>query len=317
MTPGSGEAAGAASPPPAGADRLALDCPHCGLALRVRREYAGRQVRCGKCGQKFTVPRAAEPAASAGGRAGAPASGPEPDLFDQLYAAQDEARSVVPPPRPMDAAEEQLAALGGECDRLRVELELLRREQESSESEREPIRADRDALRAEVDRLRGKLARSESGREGDREAARKLAAELAAIRDALGPISPAEVGTLREEHAAFRSQADDLRGRVQSLESELSARGELVEALGRRDEELRTARGEAERAREEVGQLERDLEAAHGGREELARELQSLRDQLAGVQGERDELGREVGEHRESSRAFHARGRRARRAASP
>ena len=74
MTPGSSEfAAGGVGLPAADADRISLNCPQCGAGLNVRKAYAGQNVRCGQCGQKFPVPSRKPPGRRAGpGRAADP-----------------------------------------------------------------------------------------------------------------------------------------------------------------------------------------------------------------------------------------------------
>ena len=116
LTPGSSDySAAAVSVPGSGSDRLAVNCPNCGTGLSVRRAYAGQHVRCGQCGQKFPV--------SLPGDAGASV---ESDLFSQLYSTLAEPRSgeaSTPPIGRGGVSEEQLAAISGERDQLRDELE--------------------------------------------------------------------------------------------------------------------------------------------------------------------------------------------------
>ena len=147
-TPGSSDYSTAAvNVPGTGSDRLAVNCPNCGTGLSMRRAYAGQNVRCGQCGQKFPVSPAGEPGA-----------GVESDIFSQLYNALAEGPSGDPSAHPTSQgaiSEEQFAAISGERDELRRG-GALRQEQRASEGEREQIRAERDRLDADLARVRGK-----------------------------------------------------------------------------------------------------------------------------------------------------------------
>lgn len=290
-------------------ERMAVSCPHCSTYLSVRRAYAGQNVRCGRCGEKFSVPQPSEPPGESGSVTIPSAARSESDILSQLYAFLASEASGGPSPTGQGGTpEEQFAAILDERERLRAELERQRRQHKALGEERERIRAerdrltedcaaiekDRDSLRVTLDQLRGEMDRIGAEREDARQESHRLAAELAEIRDALGPTRPGEVGTLRDEHAASRSEADDLRRRVQTLEAELNSRGELAQNLMQRDEELRTARREVDELHLKIEQHSQALEVAQAEREARSHELCSLRDRLEAAHGERDGLSERI-----------------------
>ena len=224
LTPGSSDyTAAAVNLPGTGSDRLTVNCPNCGTGLSVRRAYAGQNVRCGQCGQKFPVSlpesmpgRASSriifsqlyntlaegpsgepstPSDQPGRRVGGTARG------DQRRTRPVAGRAGAPASGP-EAFEGEREQGRAEQDRLDADLTRVREKRNQLRAERDRIYEDcvaiqkeRDSLRAELEQLRADLTLVESEREDYRRDSQKLGAELDSIREALGPTSPGEVGT--------------------------------------------------------------------------------------------------------------------------
>src|SRR5262249_39712885 len=78
---------------------IVFNCPHCGLRLGVKEEFAGKKARCQRCSQVCDVPQAA---AVASGAAGPESSaGDAPDLNTVLPseagAAPGDGQESLPP----------------------------------------------------------------------------------------------------------------------------------------------------------------------------------------------------------------------------
>jgi hypothetical protein len=74
-------------------------CPHCGHAIKIQEQFAGRRGKCAGCGKPIMVPQPATVSAASSFDV-PPAATPPPEAFDDLLAevANSSAAAAGPPP---------------------------------------------------------------------------------------------------------------------------------------------------------------------------------------------------------------------------
>ncbi|MCC6417345.1 MAG: hypothetical protein IT429_03760 [Gemmataceae bacterium] len=84
-----------------------VNCSGCQAPLRVREEYAGKEVKCPRCGQTVTVPAGAAPAAPAEGAEATPeVILVDPSANEYIEEVRPIARASAPEPMLVTAVEE-------------------------------------------------------------------------------------------------------------------------------------------------------------------------------------------------------------------
>ena len=189
---------------------------------------------------------------------------------------------------------------------LRAEHESLRRDRDRIVAELGTLREDRNAIQsqhnsiqAQLEQLRGELDRLGSEHDQERQEHQRLGAEYATIQEALGTLTPedigilkvdheslrrdrdrivAELGTLREDHNAIQSQRDSIQAQLEQL------RGELDRLGSEHDQE----RQNYHRLGAELATIREALEPFTPG------EISSLKAERASFKTETDRLRKQV-----------------------
>jgi len=285
-------------------DRMSVVCPSCSASLRVRSIHAGRYVRCGQCEEKFVVPSVVQ----APGQANLTSI--DANLLNQLNGKLEHPHAD---PQPREAAravpESELETVRGVLGRFIAEFGTL-------QQDRVRIRMERNTIRDRFKRLRGKYELLKSERDNDRSEHQRLGAEYATISEALGALTPddigilkaeqeslrrerdrivAELGTLREDRNAIQSERDSIQALLEQLGGELdrlrSEQDRERQQHHRRDAELATIR-EALGASTpvDIGILKGDHESLRRERDRIVAELGTLREDRNAMQSERDSI---------------------------
>ena len=288
-------------------DRMSVVCPSCSASLRVRSIYAGRYVRCAHCEEKFLVPSVVQAQRQANLRS------IDANLLNQLNGKLEHTHAD---PQPREAAravsESELEAVRGELGRILADLADFGTLQE----DRVRIRMERNTIRARFKKLRGKYELLESERDNDRSEHQRLGAELATIREALGALTPEDIGILKAEHESLRRERDRIVAELGTLREDRNAmqlkrdsiqaqheqlRGELDRLRSEQDQERQEhQRQGAELATirealgaltpEDIGILKVDHESLRRERDRIVAELGTLREDRNAMQSQRDSI---------------------------
>jgi chromosome segregation ATPase len=179
-----------------------------------------------------------------------------------------------------------------ELDRLRLDRDELETHRGALHSQLEQLRDDHDRLRAELDlALRDRERRD---------------AELAEIRNALGPLDPAQAAALRGVQQALEAESAGLREQLRAVQDELSTKSGMPELVAQREGELQEARGLCERLGGQITHLEKVVADSVAERVQLNEEIQQQREQIEATRADRgrlDERFRERDESLASARA--------------
>ncbi len=285
-------------------DRMSVVCPGCSASLRVRSIYAGRYVRCGQCEEKFLVPSVVQAQRQAN------LTSIDANLLNQLNG------KLVHPhadPQPREGAR---AVSESEPETVREVLSRILADFGTLQEDRVRIRMERNTIRAQLKKLRGKYELLKSERDNDRSAHQRLGAEYATISEALGALTPedigilkaeheslrrerdrivAELGALRDDHNAMQSQRDSIqaqheqiRGELDRLGSEHDQERQEHQRLGAELATIREALGAS--TPEDIGILKVDHESLRRERDRIVAELGTLREDCNAMQSQRDSI---------------------------
>ena len=274
-------------------DRMSVVCPSCSASLRVRSIYAGRYVRCGQCEEKFVVPSVVQ----APGQANLTSI--DANLLNQLNGKLEHPHAD---PQPGEAAravpESELETVRGVLGRFIAEFGTL-------QQDRVRIRMERNTIRDRFKRLRGKYELLKSERDNDRSEHQRLGAEYATISEALGAMTPDDIGILKGDHESLRRERDrivaelgTLREDRNAMQSERDSIQAQLEQLGGELDRLRSEqdqeRQEHHRQGAELATIREALEPFTPGeisslkaeRESFETETDRLREQVQTLRGE-------------------------------
>jgi len=190
-------------------------------------------------------------------------------------------------------------SLRRERDRIVAELGTLR-------EDRNAIQSERDSIQAQLEQLRGELDQLGSEQDQERQEHQRQGAELATIREALGPFTPGEISSLKAERESLKTETDRLREQVQTLRGELSARGNPAEFLAQGDDEIHSARVLGDQLKEQIRHLEAALEGSQADRDQLNQEVREQHDQLEAARAQWDRLSERIHERDEALKSSHA-----------
>ena len=254
-------------------DRLSVVCPSCSAPLKVRSIYAGRHVRCCHCEKKFLAPGMVQSPEQAN------LTSIDVNLLSQLLGKLEHSHADG---QPREAAR---AVFESDSETVRGVLERMLAEFDTLQEDRVRIRMERNTIRARFKKLRGKYERLKSERDNELHEHQRLGAEYATISEALGALTPEDIGSLKTEHESLLQQHDRYDSELRTLRKNrdaLQAERDSSQAL------LDQLRGELDRLRSEQDQ----------GRQEHHRqnaELATLREALGTLTAE--DIGSLKAEH--------------------
>ena len=241
-------------------DRMVV-CPSCSASLGVRSTYASPYVRCGHCEKNFPVPSVVQ----APGQANLTSI--DATLLNQLHGKLEHPHAD---PQPREAAravsESELETVRGVLGRILADFGTL-------QEDRVRIQMESDTIRARFKRLRGQYELLKSERDNDRSEHQRLGAEYATISEALGALTPEDIGVLKAEHESLRLQRDRIVAELGTLREDRNAmqsERDSIQAL------LEQHRGELDRLRSEQDQ-ERQEHQRQGAELATIREALGLR----------------------------------------
>src|SRR5208283_2087470 len=141
---------------------------------------------------------------------------------------------------------------------LKSEHESLRRERDGIVAEvgtlredRNAMQSERDSIHAQLEQLRGELDRLRSEQDQERQEHHRRGAELATLREALGALTPEDIGILKAEDESLRRERDRIVAELGTLREDRNAiqsERDSIQAL------LEQNRGELDRLRSEQDQ---------------------------------------------------------------
>src|SRR5271166_1444111 len=204
------------------------------------------------------------------------------------------------------ATPEDIGVLKAEHESLRRDRDQIVAELGTLREDRNAIQLERDSIQALLEQHRGELDRLRSEQDQERQEHHRQGAELATIREALEPFTPDEISSLKAERESFKTEADRLREKVQTLRGELSARGNPAELLAQRDDEIHSARVLGDQLKEQIRHLEAALEGAQADRDQLNQEVRDQHDQLEAARAQCDRLSERTHERDEALKSSHA-----------
>src|SRR5271157_886211 len=204
------------------------------------------------------------------------------------------------------ATPEDIGVLKAEHESLCRDRDQIVAELGTLREDRNAIQLERDSIQALLEQHRGELDRLRSEQDQERQEHHRQGAELATIREALEPFTPDEISSLKAERESFKTEADRLREKVQTLRGELSARGNPAELLAQRDDEIHSARVLGDQLKEQIRHLEAALEGAQADRDQLNQEVRDQHDQLEAARAQCDRLSERIHERDEALKSAHA-----------
>lgn len=195
---------------------LQITCPSCQHSLRVRKQYAGLQVACSRCGHRFVVNQPVEPR--------------EPTAPPQSQSLQ------VTPEVDREAYEKQIAALTDELEKVRVELQKSKAEQSNTAEQLLRTQSERDHLldqcgtnTTELEGLRGRVSDLERRMEAAREHHEATSGNLRQEFDAARRDWQAERQSLELRVKQAHDRNSELSEEIRSLESKLAQQTTLAD----------------------------------------------------------------------------------------
>ncbi|MDR3636072.1 MAG: hypothetical protein P4L84_19880 [Isosphaeraceae bacterium] len=249
-------------------------CPSCLHALKVRREYVGKDVQCKHCNVTFRVVVPDDRALDSDGdplftvETDAPPNGPSTHFEDTVTVdrlvwdqLQEEVRSLRVEREDRQEARERLGVLTEDLETARHDADHLRAELASARQEASKA----SGLEAEVSRL---SAESESLR-GQVEALK-----AAGLREGMIAVAAAEWGQLHADLEQLRTERDESSRTSALLET---AQVELAAARKEADSLRDEAAGTNERRESEIAGLEDENRALKAERARLHDELERSR----------------------------------------
>ena len=274
-------------------DRMSVVCPSCSASLRVRYIYAGRYVRCGQCEKKFLVPSVVQAQRQAN------LTSIDANLLNQLNGKLEH------PHADLQSREAAWAVSESERETVRGVLGRILADFGTLQQDRVRIRKERNTIRARFKRLRGKYELLKSERESDRSEHQRLGAEYATVSEALGALTPEDIGILKADHESLRRDRDRIvaelgtlredRNAIQAQRNSIQAQ---LEQLGGELDRLRSEhaqqRQEHHRQGAELATIREALEPFTPGeisslkaeRESFKTETDRLREQVQTLRGE-------------------------------
>ena len=305
--------AAAASIKDVNGSRLKIACPGCATTLKPRAEYAGRNIRCGKCGRKFRVE--GQPPAPRDGALiaeGAPAAavawliqttnalaernqrlrGRQRELRHALLQLQAEVQQIAPQDRGTDG-DHALGELKRLHDELRVDLDLLKHRLESEEAQPAPVEQGlaafqqrHDELNAAIDGLKQLIEADDRPERHDRalaELSRRHDESRRSIEQLQTQLQTADA----EQRNGIKSQLDeltaaidDLKARLHTVEAEAQAprHDEALSGLNSRHDDLTDAIGRLAARLQEI-----EADARTPRQDEALSGLRARHDELTAV----------------------------------
>ena len=288
-------------------------CPNCQISLRIKYAWSGCSVCCKHCNHKFQALAPDFPPTPSHDES-APAvvmvNSISSDLLNQLSGKLEHSHADL---QPREAAwavsESERETVRGVLNRILADFGTL-------QEDRVRIRMERNTIRARFKRLRGKYDLLKSERDNDRSEHQRLGAEYATNREALGALTPedigilrvdheslrrerdrivAELGTLREDRNAIQSQRDSIQAQLEQLRGELDRLGSEHDQERREHQrlgaELVTIREALSASTpEDIGILKADHESLRRDRDRIVAELGTLREDRNAIQLERDSI---------------------------
>ncbi len=224
-------------------DRMSVVCPGCSASLRVRSIYAGRYVRCGQCEEKFLVPSVVQAQRQAN------LTSVDANLLNQLNGKLEHPHAD---PQPREAAR---AVSESEPETVREVLSRMLADFGTLQEDRVRIRMERNTIRAQLKKLRGKYELLKSERDNDRSEHQRLGAEYATISEALGALTPEDIGILKIDHESLRRERDRIVAELGTLREDCNAIQLERDSIQAQHEQLG---GELDRLRSEHDQQQQE-----------------------------------------------------------
>ena len=224
-------------------DRMSVVCPGCSASLRVRSIYAGRYVRCAHCEEKFLVPSVVQAQRQAN------LTSVDADLLNQLNGKLEHPHAD---PQPREAAR---AVSESEPETVREVLSRMLADFGTLQEDRVRIRMERNTIRAQLKKLRGKYELLKSERDNDRSEHQRLGAEYATISEALGALTPEDIGILKIDHESLRRERDRIVAELGTLREDCNAIQLERDSIQAQHEQLG---GELDRLRSEHDQQQQE-----------------------------------------------------------
>ncbi len=224
-------------------DRMSVVCPGCSASLRVRSIYAGPYVRCGQCEEKFLVPSVVQAQRQAN------LTSVDADLLNQLNGKLEHPHAD---PQPREAAR---AVSESEPETVREVLSRMLADFGTLQEDRVRIRMERNTIRAQLKKLRGKYELLKSERDNDRSEHQRLGAEYATISEALGALTPEDIGILKIDHESLRRERDRIVAELGTLREDCNAIQLERDSIQAQHEQLG---GELDRLRSEHDQQQQE-----------------------------------------------------------
>jgi chromosome segregation ATPase len=291
-----------------------LSCPGCGRELRVRKQYAGFEVKCSHCEQPFLVPMSD----SRSGAVTLAVASPPADREAERAAERAKARCAELE-RELERAEAETERLASELaravqERDRVAADLRTRAEDREHlaanlqraiEEKDRLAADLTTISAERDRAVQTSSHAEAG-------AAALQAEVASVRAELATLQPrvaahdseiaplqAEIATLKSELATLQQQIPDaneqgqitgvLRGELTDTQNELEQLRSQTRALEAQAASAATLESELNRAQQQLGELQANCERASHERVTITADRDRLAAELDRCAAEHDQ----------------------------
>jgi chromosome segregation ATPase/DNA-directed RNA polymerase subunit RPC12/RpoP len=224
---------------------LQISCPSCQRTLRVRKQYAGREVACSHCGQSFVVQQPDEPHESA------------------MHPVRHHPQAISEAER--ESYEKQVADLADELQKVRADHQKIASELAVVTEQVQRRDAERDQLGNQVKELTAQL-----------EQLREQAQVDAVLRDELAD-SQAELEQLRAQIQSLESRVAAADRLEQELKIENVQRDRLNEQLQKLSEEVVAVRVERDRLADQDTTHTAELEQLHTSLEQFRQESTSLR----------------------------------------
>ncbi len=204
---------------------------------------------------------------------------------------------------PAAEPESELETARGALGRILVDFGTL-------QQDRVRIRMERNTIRARFKKLSGKYELLKSELDKDRTEHQRLGAENATIRNALGALTPDDIGnlraeldllrrerdrtateldSLRQDHSALQAERDSVRALLEQLRGELDRLGS---AQDQERQEYQRQAGELATIKKALGALSPDeIGNLKAERESFKSERDGLREQVQALRGELSDRG--------------------------